>query len=102
MSDNNVSPRRIYSFDLPVHIPFLAIGFVKRKFKEIGVWDSMPVHLKRKTKAAGWGGLTITRKDLDSLPDEVWLTMARELKLEWRQPQPAVAPLCGSIAGAEA
>lgn len=88
MSDIKVAPRRIYAFDVPVHIPYLAIGFVKQKFKQIGVWDKMPVHIKRKTKAAGWGGLTITRKDLDSLPDDVWLTMARELKLEWRQPEP--------------
>ena len=80
MSDNKIATRRVYSFDLPVHIPFLAIGFVKQKFKKIGVWDNMPVHIKRKTKAAGWGGLTITKKDLDSLPDDVWLTMARELR----------------------
>ena len=59
-----------------------------------------PPQTEDKGGRLGWP--TITRKDLDSLPDEVWLTMARELKLEWRQPQPAVAPPCGSIAGAEA
>jgi hypothetical protein len=102
MSSDKPTPRRIYSFDLPVHIPFLAIGLVKKKFKQIGVWDSMPAHIKQKTKAAGWGGLTITKKDLDSLPDDVWLTMARELRLEWRQPEPAAAPSGGAIVGAEA
>lgn len=102
MSDNKLAPRRIYSFDLPVHIPFLAIGLVKRKFKQIGVWDGMPAHIKKKTKAAGWAGLTITRKDLDSLPDEIWLTMARELRLEWRHPEPVEAHSCGAIVGAEA
>lgn len=82
MSGDKLAPRRTYSFDLPVHIPFLAIGLVKQKFKQIGVWDGMPAHIKQKTKTAGWGGVTITKKDLDSLPDDVWLPMARELGLE--------------------
>jgi hypothetical protein len=102
MSDNKLAPRRIYSFDLPVHIPFFAIASVKRKFKQIGVWDGMPAHIKQKTKAAGWGGLMITKKDLDSLSDDVWSTMARALRLEWHQPKPAEAPSRGALVGAEA
>ncbi|MGE0037190.1 MAG: hypothetical protein AB7S93_16255 [Xanthobacteraceae bacterium] len=102
MSENKLAPRRIYSFDLPVHIPFFAIGAVKRKFKQIGVWDDMPARIKQKTTAAGWGGLTITKKDLDSLPDDVWLTIARALRLEWRQPEPTEAPSRGAFVGAEA
>ncbi len=102
MSDNKFAARRIYSFELPIHIPFLGVGFVKQKFKQIGVWDKMPAQLKQKAKAAGWGGLTITRKDLDSLPDNVWLPMAREFKLEWRHSEPAQAAPQGLMAGAEA
>ena len=102
MSENKLASRRIYSFDLPVHIPFFAIGAVKRKFKQIGVWDDMPARIKQKATAAGWGGLTITKKDLDSLPDDVWLTMARALRLEWRQPESTEAPTRGAFVGAEA
>jgi hypothetical protein len=90
MSDIALAPSsstgRIYGFDLPVKVPFLAIGLVVSKFKQIGVWDKMPAPIKQKTKKAkaSWSGVTITKTDLDSLPEEVWLTMARELRLEWR------------------
>ena len=85
------SPGRIYDFELPYHVPFLAIGFAVSKFKEIGVWDRFPPPIRKKTKAArsSWSGVTITKKDLDSLPDDVWLTLARELRLEWRQVEAA-------------
>jgi hypothetical protein len=90
MSDIALAPPgnagRIYAFDLPVHVPFLAIGLVISKFKQIGVWDRMPPSIKHKTKEAkrSWSGVTITKKDLDSLPEDVWLTLARELRLEWK------------------
>src|SRR5258708_6218807 len=86
------STRPVYAFDLPHHIPFFAIGMLIRKFKQIGIWDRMPQPIKQKTKAAksSWSGVTITKKDVDSLPDDVWLKMAREFRLEWRQVE--VAP----------
>jgi hypothetical protein len=30
------------------------------------------------------GGVTLTQKDLDSVPDEVWETIARALSVRWR------------------
>ena len=80
------SANRIYGFDMPVKVPFLAIGLAISKFKQIGVWDKMPAPIKQKTKKAkaGWSSVTITKADRDSLPEDVWLTMAREFGLKWR------------------
>ena len=85
------SAGRIYSFDVPVKVPFFAIGLAISKFKQIGVWENMPAPIKKKTKKAraSWSGVTITKQDLDSLPDDIWLTMAREFRLEWRPAEAA-------------
>ena len=85
-AEARTSANRIYGFDVPVKVPFLAIGLAISKFKQIGVWDKMPALIKQKTKKAkaSWSGVTITKVDLDSLPEDVWQTMAREFRLEWR------------------
>jgi hypothetical protein len=89
MSDVAFAPRsrayRIYDFDLPYHIPVFGVGIAISKLKGMGVWDELPPALKQKTKVAkgGWCGLNITRKDLDSIPDHVWETIASELDLGW-------------------
>ena len=91
MSDMALAPRsnanRMYAFDLPARIPTLAIGFFINKLKQIGVWDRLPNALRRKTKAArdSWMGLKITKTDLDLIPDDTWVTIASELRLEWKR-----------------
>ena len=77
------SAGRTYNIDLPYHVPGFGVGFGISKLKQIGVWDKLPQALRRKTKEAKgtWAGLKLTRKDLDSIPDDVWMTIASELRL---------------------
>src|SRR5947209_15286070 len=77
------SKARVYKFKHPVYFPYPAIGFAKNQLKRVGVWEGLPKALRCKIKAAGWTGLTITRQDLDSIPDEVWARMANAFNIEW-------------------
>jgi hypothetical protein len=77
------SAGRTYSIDCLTHVPGFGAVFGIIKLKQIGVWDKLPQALRRKIKEAKgtWGGLKITKKDLDSIPDDVWMTIASELRL---------------------
>src|SRR5262245_37656535 len=77
---------RLYDLDLPHRIPGIAVGFAISKFKQIGVWNKLPPALKDKARAArgAWGGLKLTQKDLDSVPDDAWETIAKALNVRWR------------------
>jgi hypothetical protein len=77
---------RVYDLELPYRIPGFGVGFAIRKFKEIGVWDRLPAALKSKARDAkgSWSGLKLTRKDLDSVPDDAWRTIAAEFGVRWR------------------
>jgi hypothetical protein len=77
---------RIYDLDLPHRVPGFAVGFAISKFKQIGVWSKLPPALRAKAKDAkgSWSGLKLTQKDLDSVPDEVWETIATALSVRWR------------------
>jgi hypothetical protein len=78
---------RLYDLDLPLRIPGFAVGFAISKFMQIGVWEKMPPALKHKAKEARgtWTGcLKLTQKDLDSVPDDAWETIAKELSVRWR------------------
>ena len=62
------------------------MGIAISKFKQIGVWDKFPCALKDKAKEAKgtWiGSLKITQKDLDSIPDDAWKTIAVEFGVGW-------------------
>jgi hypothetical protein len=78
---------RVYDLDLPHRIPGFAVGFAISKFKQLGVWSKLPPALRAKAKDARgvWGGgLKLTQKDLDSVPDDAWETIARALSVRWR------------------
>jgi hypothetical protein len=83
---------RLYDLELPYHIPFLGVGIVISKFKQIGVWHKLPHALKEKAKEAKgtWSGLKITQRDLDSVPDEAWKTIAVELGVRWKYATAAI------------
>jgi hypothetical protein len=86
---------RIYDLDLPHRIPGIAVGFAISKFKQVGVWTKLPPALRAKAKDARgmWGCLKLTQKDLDSIPDEVWTAIAKELNVRWRYAaQPVECP----------
>ena len=71
---------------LQVH-PNFSAGFAISKFKQIGVWSKLPPALRAKAKDARgtWGGgLKLTQKDLDSVPDDAWETIAKALSVRWR------------------
>jgi hypothetical protein len=60
-------------------------GFAISKLKRIGVWEKMPPALKHKAKEArgAWTGcLKLTQKD--SVSDDAWETIAKELSVPWR------------------
>ena len=77
---------RVYDLDLPFRIPCLGVGFAISKFKQIGVWSKLPPALRAKAKDARstWSGLKLTRKDLDSVSDDVWEIIAAEFSVRWR------------------
>jgi hypothetical protein len=77
---------RLYDVKLPYRVPGFGVGVAITKFKQIGVWDKLPHALKDKAKEAkgSWTGLKITQKDLDSIPDDAWQTIAVELGVGWR------------------
>ena len=78
---------RVYDLDLPHRIPGFAVGFAITKFKQLGVWSKLPPALRAKAKDARgmWGGgLKLTQKDLDSVPDDAWETIAKALSVRWR------------------
>ena len=80
---------RIYDLELPHRIPGFAVGFAITKFKQLGVWSELPPALRAKAKDArgAWGGcLKLTQKDLDSVPDDAWETIAKALSVGWRFP----------------
>jgi len=77
---------RVYDLDLPVRIPCFGVGFAISKFKQIGVWSKLPPALRAKAKDARgtWSGMKLTQGDLDSVSDDVWETIAMELRVRWR------------------
>ena len=78
---------RFYDVELPYRVPGLGVGYAIAKFKQLGVWDKLPHGLKAKVKEAkgSWtSSLKITQKDLDSIPDDAWRTIAVELGVGWR------------------
>jgi len=78
---------RLYDLELPHRIPGFAVGFAISKFKQLGVWSKLPPALRAKAKDARgtWGGgLKLTQKDLDSVPDDAWETIAKALSVRWR------------------
>jgi hypothetical protein len=77
---------RVYDLELPYRIPGFGVGFAIRKFKQIGVWDKLPAALRNKACEAkgSWSGLKLTRKDLDSVPDDAWRMIATEFGVRWR------------------
>ena len=77
---------RVYDLDLPYRIPGFGVGLSISKFKQIGVWDRLPIALKDKAREArgSWSGLKLTQKDLDSVPDDAWRTIAAEFGVRWR------------------
>jgi hypothetical protein len=76
---------RLYEVELPYRVPCFGVGIAISKFKQIGVWHKLPHDLKQKAKEAkgSWSGLKITQKDLDSIPDDAWETIAAELGVGW-------------------
>jgi hypothetical protein len=85
---------RLYDVELPYRVPCFGVGIAISKFKQIGVWHKLPYALKEKAKDAkgSWSGLKITQKDLDSIPDDAWETIAVELGVGWRYATAAVEP----------
>src|SRR5262245_42065482 len=83
---------RLYDLALPYRIPFFGVGIAISKFKQIGVWHKLPHTLKEKAKEAKgtWSGLKITQRDLDSVPDDAWETIAVELGIRWKYATAAV------------
>src|SRR5262249_36663168 len=77
---------RLYDVELPYHIPGLGVGFAISRFKQIGIWDKLPHPIRVRAKAAkgSWSGFKITQKDLDSIPDDAWETIAAKLGIGWR------------------
>ena len=78
--------RRVYDLELPYRVPGFGVGFAIGKFKQIGVWDKLPAALRNKAREArgSWSGLKLTQKDLDSVSDDVWKTIAAEFGVRWR------------------
>jgi hypothetical protein len=78
--------RRVYDLELPYRVPGFGVGFAISKFKQIGVWDKLPGALRNKAREAkgSWSGLKLTQKDLDSVPDDAWRTIAGEFGVRWR------------------
>jgi hypothetical protein len=67
---------REYHFELPLNVPAWG-GFRRQLIDKIvsaGLWDELPVALIiRLSEAEKNGtGITITKADLDSIPDAVW------------------------------
>jgi hypothetical protein len=76
---------RLYDAEFPYPAPGFGAEFAISKFKQIGVWDKLPHAIKDKAKAAkgSWTDLKITQKDVDSIPNDAWETIAVELGLGW-------------------
>ena len=76
---------RLYDAEFPCPAPGFGAEFAISKFKQIGVWDKLPHAVKDKAKAAkgSWTDLKITQKDVDSIPNDAWETIAVELGLGW-------------------
>mgnify|MGYP001008605068 CR=1 FL=1 len=74
---------REYKFQLPYNIPCMFIGMAVSSLQDKGLWEDLPVNLKRKIKQAqqGWDDIQLTREDLDSISDELWEKIAIELEL---------------------
>jgi hypothetical protein len=83
---------RLYDVELPYRVPCFGVGIAINKFKQIGVWHKLPYELKEKARDAkgSWSGLKITQKDLDSIADDAWETIAVELDIGWRYATAAV------------
>jgi hypothetical protein len=79
---------RFYDLDLPYRVPCFGVGVAISKFKQIGVWPKLP-HALKEAKGS-WSGLKITQKDLDSIPDDAWETIAVQLGVRWRYATAAV------------
>jgi hypothetical protein len=77
---------RHYDLALPCWVPGFSVGFAISKLKQIGVWDKLPHALKDKAGAAkgSWTGMRVTQRDLDSIPDEAWKTIAAKAGVRWR------------------
>lgn len=77
---------RLYDVELPYRVSGLVVGMAINKFKQIGVWNKFPHALKDKARAAkrSWGGMKITQRDLDSIPDDAWEKIATVLGVKWK------------------
>lgn len=77
--------KRIYNFELPYEIPSLYVHFGLQRFKNEGLFDRMPLHLRTKieTAAAAWEPFVITKETCDSIDDDIWKKIAAELNLDW-------------------
>jgi hypothetical protein len=83
---------RLYDVELPYRVPCFGVGIAISKFKQMGVWHKLPHALKTKANEAkaSWSGLKITQKDLDSIPDDAWETIAVGLGVGWSYANAAI------------
>lgn len=76
---------RQYDFDVPYEISgfMLAVGW--NQIATDSMFRRLPHHLQSKIALAHVRGesVTLTREDLDSIPDDVWVHIADKLGLSW-------------------
>lgn len=74
---------RTYNFPLPYKLGRIKVPFAISHLKSAGVWGNIPSDMKRRLEKAGWGGVNITKHDLDRLDDKTWGLIADKLGLKW-------------------
>lgn len=75
--------RNYGTVQFPIQVPFVAAPAALQRAKDAGIWDKLPPQLRDKFTAAtqSWDGLSITRQDLDSIPDAEWRKVAPKFGL---------------------
>jgi len=74
---------RKYHFPLPYKLGKLKVPFAISHLKKKGAWNKLPNDMKRRLEKSGWGGVKITKRDLDRLDDKTWKMIADQLGLKW-------------------
>ena len=77
---------RQYNFKLPYEIGRFYVSMGLSNLKSSGLFNRLPVKLQQRFQYAAdhWEGLTITKKDCDSIDPVTWGAIASRLGLSWQ------------------
>jgi len=72
---------RAYNFNLPLHLGEFYLAMATRDLAREKLWYKLPDAIRAKIDAANaaGNGITITKEDLDQIPDKVWVLIEPKL-----------------------